>query len=188
MDYQAFHEMLERIRRQQEQHDEEMRQNRREQERRMREAQDQQVGLGQQAGLGDGGISPFQALNIAKKFGGGAGAEAGASSGAASSGAGSLASMWPAAVVVAAIANENYATKKGYRREGTDYLKDLSLGRVLYQDVDQRWAQKLTGSKDQLGLGGDMRAGSAMASFQPGKAWKHLKNDSTVGKLLKKIL
>lgn len=135
------------------------------------------------------GVGNFQSI-----FGGGAGAgsttgagASGASGAASSGGLGSLAGMWPAAVVVAAVANESYAKDKGYRRGGLDYIKDLGLGRVLYQDIDQRWAPKLTGKSDKLGIGGDMRAGAALGSLQPKKAIDHLKNDSSIGKLLKKI-
>lgn len=137
-------------------------------------------------GGGGGGLSGM--------FGGGGGAAAsgastagGSAAGAGGGAASSLASFWPAAVVIAGIANESYAKKKGYRREGSDYTKDLITGKVLYQDVDQRWAPKLFGEKDSMGLGGDMRAASALGGLDFKKSFKHFTKDSSIAKIFKKI-
>lgn len=142
------------------------------------------------SGLGGGGT---YASGAGFSLGGGGAAAGGASGGAAgaagSSGlGGSLAAAGPWAALAAAIfANEKSAKDGGYRREGADYAKDLATGRVLYQDVDQRWAPKIFGHSDKTGMGGDMRMASALGSLQPKKAWEHLTEDSSIAKIFKKI-
>lgn len=147
-------------------------------------------GIGMTAGGSGLGMSGAGfASGIGSGVGAGGGAAGGGAAGAASGGIGSMAaSAGPWAALAAAIyGNEKSAKDGGYRREGTDYAKDLATGKVLYQDVDQRWAPKLFGENDKMGFGGDMRAASALGSFQPKKALDHFKDDSSIGKLLKKI-
>lgn len=166
--------------------------------------------LEQQNASSGGGMDPSSMMSIGQSFmgsGGGAagasGGAAGASSGAASASSGAagasggaagassagsaMASAGPWAALAAAIViNENSAKKGGYRREGSDYYKDLASGRVLSQDVDQRWAPKIFGKNDKAGLGSDMSAAASIGSFQFGKGFKELKNGS-LGKFIKKI-
>lgn len=166
----------------------------------MQQMQAQQSGSMPNIGMLSSFMGGGQGGGLSSMFGGGASASAGgaaASGGGAAAGgsaaagggsaAGGLAAFWPAAVVLAGIANETSAKKNGYRREGSDYTKDLITGKVLYQDVDQRWAPKLFGEKDSTGMGGDMRAAAALGGLDPGKAWKHFKEDSSIAKLFKKI-
>lgn len=147
-------------------------------------------GLGLSSSAGGLGLNGSSfASGIGSSVGGGAASGGGAAGAASSTGlGGSMAAAGPWAALAAAImVNEKSAKDGGYRREGADYYKDLATGRVMYQDVDQRWAPKLFGEKDKTGLGGDMRAAAALGSLQPKKALDHIKNDSSLGKLLKKI-
>ena len=69
----------------------------------------------------------------------GGSASAGASGGAGASGAeGSVAGGPYAMLAAAIIANEMDAKAGGYRRSGSDYWKDLALGKSLSQDLDER--------------------------------------------------
>ncbi|OZI26719.1 hypothetical protein CAL26_05195 [Bordetella genomosp. 9] len=110
-------------------------------------------------------------------FAEGGGAAAGGAAGGGSAGAG-LAAFWPAAVVAAAVGNEMYAKNHGYRRDGADYYKDLATGRVLSQDVDNRWSPMIFGKNDNMGFGHDASFAADVGSFQFGKAFKDLKKSS----------
>ena len=102
------------------------------------------------------------------------------SGGASSSGLGSgLAAAGPwAALAAAVIGNETYARNRGDRRSGGDYYKDLATGRVLSQDVDNRWSPMLFGKDDKWGFGHDMSFAADLGSFQFGKAWKDFQKGS----------
>lgn len=122
--------------------------------------------------------------------GGGAAAGGGASAGAAggSSAGGMLASAGPWAALAAAILiNENEAREGGYRDEDDwEYAKDLFGGKVLSQDINERWSPKLFGD-DDYGFGGDMEVFGELSTLDFSNAWDKLKNDSTIAKLLKKV-
>jgi len=130
------------------------------------------------SGLGAGGSLGAFAQGGAGA--GGLGGLGGASAAGSGSGAASgLAAMGPwAALAAAIIGNETYAKNHGYRRSGSDYYKDLATGRVLSQDVDNRWAPMLFGKNDRMGLGKDMSFAADLGSFQFGKAFKDLKDSS----------
>lgn len=135
------------------------------------------------SGLGAGGtLGAFAEGGAAGGLGGlGGGASAAGGAGAAGGGgaASGLAAAGPwAALAAAIIANESYAKNHGYRRDGADYYKDLATGRVLSQDVDNRWAPMLFGKNDRMGLGKDMSFAADLGSFQFGKAFKDLKGSS----------
>lgn len=130
------------------------------------------------SGLGAGG-----SLGAFAQGGAGAGGLGGLGGGAAAGGGGGamsgLAAAGPwAALAAAVIGNETYAKNHGYRRGGSDYYKDLATGRVLSQDVDNRWAPMLFGKNDRMGLGKDMSFAADLGSFQFGKAFKDLKGSS----------
>ena len=144
-------------------------------------------GLSSMFGGGASGGASNAGLNALLDGTGSAASGAGGASAGGGGAMSSLASFWPAAVVIAGIANESHAKDKGYRREGSDYTKDLITGKVLYQDVDQRWAPKLFGEKDSMGLGGDMRAASALGGLDFKKSFKHFTKDSSIAKIFKKI-
>lgn len=154
----------------------------------------QQAGMGGLGGLG-GTISAAPGLSLAGggaatsgigaggslgAFAGGGGAAAGgaAGGGAAAGGTAALGATGIGALVLAGIANENYAKNHGYRREGADYYKDLATGRVLSQDVDNRWSPMLFGKNDNMGFGHDMSFAADLGSFQFGKAFKDFKKSS----------
>jgi len=130
------------------------------------------------SGLGAGGTLGAFAQGGASA--GGLGGLGGASAAGSGSGAASgLAAAGPwAALAAAIIGNETYAKNHGYRRSGSDYYKDLATGRVLSQDVDNRWAPMLFGKNDRMGLGKDMSFAADLGSFQFGKAFKDLKGSS----------
>ena len=152
------------------------------------------------------GISPSAGIGIAKSFmgggAGGAGAGAGGAGGAGgaaaggsaggSSAAGGLggaaASAGPWAALAAVIAvNEYNAKKGGFRAENDkEYAKDLATGKVMSQDINGRWAPKLFGSSDKMGLGADMKAAGEASHLDLHGTFDNLKN-GTVGKLFKKI-
>ena len=83
--------------------------------------------------------------------------------------------------------NEYNAKKGGYRSDNNgQYAKDLITGKVMSQDVNERWAPKLFGSSDKFGLGGDMKAGAEL-SHGDFHGFKENLKDGTIGKLVKKI-
>jgi hypothetical protein len=124
------------------------------------------------SGIGAGGtLGSFAA--------GGSGAAGGAAAGgAATGGTAALGATGIGALVLAGIANENYAKSHGFRRDGADYYKDLATGRVLSQDVDNRWSPMLFGKNDNMGFGHDMSTAADLGSFQFGKAFKDFKKSS----------
>ena len=145
-------------------------------------------------GAGGGG-SALAAGSVvdAGAVGGGAGAAAGtggtsAAGGAAGGGSSWIATAGPwAALAAAIIANEHEAKEGGYRDEDTgDYAKDVLGGKVLEQDVSQRWTTKLFGEdlkNDHFGLGGDMVAGADLATFDFSNAWDAFKNKGVLSKI-----
>lgn len=151
------------------------------------------LGGGAAAGGGAGALSvspAFAAGGTATSglgAGGSLGSFAGGGGGSAASGGlgGSLAAAAPwAALAAVIVGNESYAKNHGYRRSGSDYYKDLATGRVLSQDVDNRWSPMLFGKSDRFGFGHDMSFAADIGSFQFGKAFKDLKK-GTLGKIFK---
>lgn len=142
---------------------------------------------------GFGSADPFSTASYA----GGEGAVSGASTAGGSGGAaggsswGSMASSagpWAALAAVIAI-NENEANGGGYRHDGADYWGDLFGGKVLEQDMNQRWLPDMFGEDmkhDDYGFGGDMKAGSELLSLDFSNALESLKG-GTIGKLLGKF-
>ena len=56
----------------------------------------------------------------------------------------------------------------------------------MSQDINGRWAPKLFGSSDKMGLGADMKAGGEASHLDLNGTIDNLKN-GTIGKLFKKI-
>lgn len=125
-------------------------------------------------------FGPFAEGGIAS----GGGSTAG---GAGASGGSSLASFGPWAALAAAIyLNETNAREKGYRSEDdTQYAKDLLGGKVLSQDVEQRWAPEM--EKIYPGSGSMASAASNIGSLDFSNAWgdlkQHWKDDPIIGAL-----
>ena len=126
--------------------------------------------------------------------GGGSAAGAGgssAASGAASSGGGGMAAAGPwAALAALVVTNEDNARKGGYRdKDKGDYAKDLIGGKVLEQDLNQRWLPKLYGKdlkNDKTGVGHEQKAVGEFMTGDFKNGFKALEN-GTIGKFVKKI-
>lgn len=159
-----------------------------------RAAQSQNSGSGQSQGM-----SPGVGLGIAKSFmGGGSAAGAGAGTGAGGAAAGgssasgglggAAAAAGPWAALAAIIGVNEYNAKKGGFRAEDDkqYTMDLFDGKVASQDINGRWAPKLFGNNDRMGLGADMKAAGEASHLDLNSTIDNLKK-GTVGKLLKKI-
>ena len=176
--------------------------------KRQQELAQQRAAQSQSSSAGQGqGISPSAGIGIAKSFmgggaaggsgasaggaGGAGGAAAGSSAGGSSAagglgGAAASAGPWAALAAVVAV-NEYNAKKGGFRAENDkEYAKDLATGKVMSQDINGRWAPKLFGSSDKMGLGADMKAGGEASHLDLNGTIDNLKN-GTVGKLIKKI-
>lgn len=159
------------------------------------------------------GMSPMQGLQAYQQIAGGGGAAGatgagggvstavpeimqsssmiGGSSagGGGGSGGSMLASAGPwAALAAIVIGNESEAEKGGYRAEDrTERAKDMLSGRVLEQDVEQRWLPKMFGENlenDETGLGGDMLGASQLGGGNFSDAWDSFKNKGTLSKIL----
>lgn len=170
--------------------------------KRQQELAQQRAAQAQSSGSGQWqGMSPSVGPGIAKSFmGGGSAAGSGAGAGGAAAGgsaggssaAGGLgsaaASAGPWAALAAVIAvNEYNAKKGGFRAENDkEYAKDLITGKVMSQDINGRWAPKLFGSSDKMGLGADMKAAGEASHLDLNGTIDNLKN-GTIGKLFKKI-
>ena len=179
--------------------------------RRQLELAQQRATQSQASSAGQGqGISPSAGIGIAKSFmgggagGAGAGAGAGGAGGAGAGGAaaggsaggssaagglgGAAAAAGPWAALAAIIGvNEYNAKKGGYRAEDDkEYAKDLATGKVMSQDINQRWAPKLFGKDDKMGFGADMKAAGEASHLDLNGTFDNLEN-GTVGKLFKKI-
>ena len=177
--------------------------------RRQQELAQQRATQSQASSAGQGqGISPSAGIGIAKSFmgggAGGAGAGAGGAGGAGAGGAaaggsaggssaagglgGAAAAAGPWAALAAIIGvNEYNAKKGGYRAEDDkEYAKDLATGKVMSQDINQRWAPKLFGKDDKMGLGADMKAAGEASHLDLNGTFDNLEN-GTIGKLFKKI-
>lgn len=177
--------------------------------RRQQELAQQRATQSQASSAGQGqGISPSAGIGIAKSFmgggAGGAGAGAGGAGGAGAGGAaasgsaggssaagglgGAAAAAGPWAALAAIIGvNEYNAKKGGYRAEDDkEYAKDLATGKVMSQDINQRWAPKLFGKDDKMGFGADMKAVGEASHLDLNGTFDNLEN-GTVGKLFKKI-
>lgn len=134
------------------------------------------------------GINPMQMASVAQNFipssgGGLLGSSAAPSAGATSSGGSMLASVGPWALLAAAIVgNETEARRGGYRAEDdTEYARDLLTGRVVSQDIDQRWGPKLFGSaweENKGGIPADILALTDAGAMDFSGAWDHLKEGS----------
>lgn len=178
--------------------------------KRQQELAQQRATQSQASSAGQGqGISPSAGIGIAKSFmgggaAGGSGAGAGGAGGAGAGGAaaggsaggssaagglgGAAASAGPWAALAAVIAvNEYNAKKGGFRAENDkEYAKDLATGKVMSQDINGRWAPKLFGSSDKMGLGADMKAAGEASHLDLNGTIDNMKN-GTIGKLIKKI-
>lgn len=152
-------------------------------------------GGGAAGGSGGGG------WGLSSMFGGGgsaAGGGAAASGGGAAASGGSaaggtaasgMASMGPwAALAAVIIANESNARDNDYRsKDDKQYAKDLIGGKVLEQDVNQRWSKKLGGyDDDKTGMINDMGAAAEFSTFDFSNGWDKIEN-GTLGKIGKGI-
>ena len=175
--------------------------------KRQQELAQQRAAQSQSSSAGQGqGINPSAGIGIAKSFmGGGAAGGSGAGAGGAGAGGaaaggsaggssaagglgGAAASAGPWAALAAVIAvNEYNAKKGGFRAENDkEYAKDLATGKVMSQDINGRWAPKLFGSSDKMGLGADMKAAGEASHLDLNGTFDNLEN-GTIGKLIKKI-
>ena len=153
---------------------------------------------------GQQGMNPSVGMGIMKSFmgggasgaggaaGGGAaggGAAGGSAGGSAAGGMGSAAAAagpWAALAAIIGV-NEYNAKKGGYRAEDDkEYAKDLATGKVMSQDINQRWAPKLFGKDDKMGFGGDMKAVGEASHLDLHGTIDNLKNGS-LGKIFKKL-
>ncbi len=156
-------------------------------------------GLGGIGGLasmfgGGGGAATGTATGATATTGGtsAAGGGAGAAGGGGSAGGGGAAAGWWAALAAIIIANESEAQRGGYRSEDEgDYAKDVLGGKVLEQDVENRWLPMIFGEDDEgnlrndfTGLGGDTKAGAEIASLNFDNAWKSFKEEGVLSKIL----
>ncbi|MGQ5522914.1 hypothetical protein ACUHMQ_06590 [Chitinimonas sp. PSY-7] len=110
-------------------------------------------------------------------------AEVGTGAGTATTGSSALLNPWTA-LAAAAVINEREAKRGGYRREGTQYVKDLLTGKNLEQDINQRWAPKVGGADDKFGIGSTMRVGGELLTGDFTNAGRAF-DDSTAAKLVK---
>ncbi len=113
-------------------------------------------------------------------------ASGGATAGSSAAGGGGswLGSAGPwAALAAVVLGNESEGKKGGYRREGSDYWKDLFGGKVIEQDFNKRWSQKLFGSKDKYGFGSDFEAFGELMTLDFSNFFDKAK-EGTLGKLL----
>jgi len=122
---------------------------------------------------------------------GGAGSSGGGAAAGGASGYSSLLSFWPAAVVAAAVANENYQGNIG-NRDGEGFTGEYGLtGRAFYKDAPG-WGEKA----DEVlpGLGSGVRIAGNLSSpvdLFRGETyknlWDDLKNGGTVGSIFKEL-
>ena len=153
----------------------------------MRESMSQQPA--QQSSVG---MDPSMGMGAMQAFGGGSGGAAGGAAGTSggSSAAGSgVAAAGPWAALAAIIAvNEKSARNGGHRRDGADYAKDLASGKVLSQDVNERWVPKLGGyENDKTGLLHDAGAGAEFLSLDFKDGFKKLADGGTAKTVLSGI-
>ncbi len=153
----------------------------------MRESMTQQPA--QQSSVG---MDPSMGMGAMQAFGGGSGGAAGGAAGTSggSSAAGSgVAAAGPWAALAAIIAvNEKSARNGGHRRDGADYAKDLASGKVLSQDVNERWVPKLGGyENDKTGLLHDAGAGAEFLSLDFKDGFKKLADGGTAKTVLSGI-
>lgn len=139
-----------------------------------------------------GGMDPSMGMGAMQAFGGGSGGSAGGAAGTSgsSSAAGSgVAAAGPWAALAAIIAvNEKSARNGGHRRDGADYAKDLASGKVLSQDVNERWVPKLGGyENDKTGLLHDAGAGAEFLSLDFKDGFKKLADGGTAKTVLSGI-
>ena len=103
------------------------------------------------------------------------GSAAGGASGGGGGGGSSLSGVGPWAALAAVIAgNEREARRGGYRDENDmDYALDLLGGKVLEQDFEKRWSEKLSDIHPTLGAHGE--AAANIATFDFSNAWDDLR-------------
>lgn len=137
------------------------------------------VGYGLGGSLVSGGVGGATYAGAAGAGAAGAGAAGGTAAAGAGS-AGAMSSAGPIGMIAAAIMmNEQDSQKRGLRREGNDYYKDLATGKVLKQDIDGKWAP-MTDSVfgEKTGLGNDQRMFGDLMSFDFKSAGKNFKKSS----------
>lgn len=153
--------------------------------------------LQQQQQQGGGGMDPSMAMGAMQAFGGSggtaggtaaAGGTTGAASGSSAAGSGiAAAGPWAALAAIIAV-NEKSARNGGHRRDGADYAKDLASGKVLSQDVNERWVPKLGGyDNDKTGLLHDAGAGAEFLSLDFKDGFKKLADGGTAKTVLSGI-
>lgn len=123
------------------------------------------AGGGGQGG-GEGGGGSFLS-SLGSMFGfGGAGAGGGGAAG------GGIAGAWPAALAALIVGNEAYAADRGYRSDDTmTHLRDALTGRVVYQDMDQRFLPEVF--SDDNPFGQDLRSMFAFSGFDWDNTVRH---------------
>lgn len=154
----------------------------------MRESMTEQQPVQQSAG----GMDPSMGMGAMQAFGGGSGGSAvgaAGASGSSSAAGSSVAAAGPWAALAAIIAvNEKSARNGGHRRDGADYAKDLASGKVLSQDVNERWVPKLGGyENDKTGLLHDAGAGAEFLSLDFKDGFKKLADGGTAKTVLSGI-
>ena len=165
----------------------------RDEEERKRQTEAMRESMTQQpAQQSAGGMDPSMGMGAMQAFGGGSGGAAGGAAGtsggssAASSGV-AAAGPWAALAAIIAV-NEKSARNGGHRRDGADYAKDLASGKVLSQDVNERWVPKLGGyENDKTGLLHDAGAGAEFLSLDFKDGFKKLADGGTAKTVLSGI-
>lgn len=171
-------------------------QRRREEEERKRQTEAMRESMTEQqpAQQSAGGMDPSMGMGAMQAFGGGSGgaasggAAAGTSGGSSAAGSGvAAAGPWAALAAIIAV-NEKSARNGGHRRDGADYAKDLASGKVLSQDVNERWVPKLGGyENDKTGLLHDAGAGAEFLSLDFKDGFKKLADGGTAKQVLSGI-
>lgn len=171
-------------------------QRRREEEERKRQTEAMRESMTEQqpAQQSAGGMDPSMGMGAMQAFGGGSGgaasggAAAGTSGGSSAAGSGvAAAGPWAALAAIIAV-NEKSARNGGHRRDGADYAKDLASGKVLSQDVNERWVPKLGGyENDKTGLLHDAGAGAEFLSLDFKDGLKKLADGGTAKQVLSGI-
>lgn len=155
----------------------------------MRESMTQQPAQQSSVGMDPSmGMGAMQAFGSGSGGAAGGGAAAGTSGGSSAAGSGvAAAGPWAALAAIIAV-NEKSARNGGHRRDGADYAKDLASGKVLSQDVNERWVPKLGGyDNDKTGLLHDAGAGAEFLSLDFKDGFKKLADGGTAKTVLSGI-
>ena len=132
------------------------------------------------------GGSGTGAMGMPTGFGAYAGGGSAASGGSSSLASGAAAAgPWAGLAAIIAV-NEKSARNGGYRRDGSQYAKDLLGGKVVEQDLNQRFVPKVLGNNDKTHLGKDAEAIGEFTTLDFKNGFKKM-GDGAVPNLIKKL-